>query len=101
MLNMHLSSSSGYLPLGRYKCPTITLFSMLCLFLDFSISIFHHPVHELLSRPSSSSLPLHCLHCIYAECFCFGSTFIIAHSPHLASCVAFSLQLTSGSMTST
>src|SRR6218665_694580 len=53
------SSSSTYPPLGRSTCPTILLFSMLCLFLEFPVSILHHPVYELLSRPSSSPLPLH------------------------------------------
>src|SRR6218665_3246585 len=32
---------------------------MLCLFLEFPVSILLHPVHEPLSRPSSSSLPFH------------------------------------------
>src|SRR6218665_240393 len=35
---------------------------MLCLFLEFPVSVFHHPVHELLSRPSSSPLPLQSSH---------------------------------------
>ena len=29
------------------KCPTTPLFSMLCLFLEFPISVLHHPVQEL------------------------------------------------------
>ena len=41
----------------RSKCPTTLLFSMLGLFLGFLVSVLHHPVHELLSRPSTSSLP--------------------------------------------
>ena len=32
--------------------------SMLRLFLEFPVSVLHHPVHEILSMPSSSSLPL-------------------------------------------
>jgi len=52
-------SPSGNLPPGRTKCPTTPLLSMLCFFLEFPVSVFHHPVHELLSRPSSSSLPFH------------------------------------------
>ena len=47
---------------GRSICPTIpqsSVFSMLCLFLEFPVSVLHHPVHELLSRPSSSSLSFH------------------------------------------
>src|SRR6218665_1523657 len=44
------SSSLGDLPPGRSKCPTTPLFSMLCLFLEFPVSVLHHPVHELLSR---------------------------------------------------
>src|SRR6218665_1649822 len=52
-------SSLGDLPNGKSKCPTIPLFSMLCLFLEFPVSVLHHPVHELLSSPSSSSLPFH------------------------------------------
>src|SRR6218665_2336951 len=54
-----LSSSLGDLPCGRSNCPTTPLFSMLCLFLEFPVSVLHHPVHELLSRLSSSSLPFH------------------------------------------
>ena len=56
-LDQKQSSSLGDLPPGRSKCPTTPLFSMLCLFLEFPVSILHHPVHELLSRPSSS--PFH------------------------------------------
>jgi len=39
---------------GRSKCLTNPLFSMLCLFLEFPVPVLQHPVHELLSRPSSS-----------------------------------------------
>src|SRR6218665_918249 len=53
------SPSLGDLPPGRSECPTTPFFSMLCLFLEFPVSVLHHPVHELLSRPSSSSLLLH------------------------------------------
>src|SRR6218665_1113121 len=52
--------SLGDLPPGRSKCPTTPLFSMLCLFLEFPVSVLHHPVHELLSR--TSSLPFHPSH---------------------------------------
>src|SRR6218665_678955 len=41
-------------PPGRSKCPTTPLFSMLCLFLEFPVSVVHHVLHELLPRPSSS-----------------------------------------------
>src|SRR6218665_995121 len=47
------------LPPGRSKCPMTPLFSKLCLFLEFPVSALHHRVHELLSRHSSYSLPLH------------------------------------------
>ena len=49
------------LPAGPklHVCPTTQLFSMLCLFVESSVSVLHHPVHEFLSRPSSSSRPLH------------------------------------------
>src|SRR6218665_2465737 len=30
---------------------------MFCLFLEFSVSVLHYPVHEHLSRPSYSSFP--------------------------------------------
>src|SRR6218665_943970 len=53
------SSSSGFLPPGISKCPTTPLFSMLCFFLEFPVSVFHHPVHEFLSRSSSFHIPLH------------------------------------------
>jgi len=33
----------------RSKCPTTPLFSIFCHFLEFSVSVLHHPVHELLS----------------------------------------------------
>src|SRR6218665_972249 len=52
-----LLSSLGDMPPGRSKCPTTPIFSMLCPFLEFPVSILHHQVHELLSRPFSSSLP--------------------------------------------
>src|SRR6218665_3630194 len=58
LLLLLLSSSSGHLLPGRSKCPMTPLFSILCLFLEFPVSVLHHPVHEILSRPSSSSLPL-------------------------------------------
>jgi len=50
------SSSSGHLPPSRSKCPTIPLFSMLCLFLEFPVSVLHYPIHELLSRPAVLNL---------------------------------------------
>ena|SRR6218665_3801879 len=31
-----------------------TLLEELCIFFEFPVSALHHPVHELLSRPSSS-----------------------------------------------
>jgi len=37
--------------LVRFKCPTIPLFTMLCLQIEFSVSVLHYPVHELLSLP--------------------------------------------------
>src|SRR6218665_148057 len=42
------SLPSGHLPPGRSKCPTTPLFPMLCLFLEFPVSVLHNPVHELL-----------------------------------------------------
>src|ERR1700733_1895532 len=53
------SSSLGLLPSGRSECPTTPFLPLLCFFFEFSISVFHHPVQELLSRPSSSFPPLH------------------------------------------
>src|SRR6218665_844647 len=35
------------------------LVSTMCLFLEFPVSVLHHPVHEFLSRLSSSSLPFY------------------------------------------
>src|SRR6218665_933686 len=55
----HTHTSSGNLPPSRSKCPTTPLFSTLCLFFEFPVTFLHHPVHELLSRPSSSSLSFH------------------------------------------
>ena len=66
--------------LGRSKCPTTPLFSMLCLFLEFPVSVFHHPVHELLSiglsfplffsiLPSIISLAVHCSLQVYTQLF--------------------------------
>src|SRR6218665_1700838 len=55
---LYISSLSD-LPPGRSKCPTTPLFSMLRLFLEFPVSVLHYPVNELLSRPSSSSLPIY------------------------------------------
>src|SRR6218665_3515179 len=55
----HSSSSKGHFPPGRFKCPTTPLFSMLCLFPEFPVSVLYHPVYELLSRSFSFSLPLH------------------------------------------
>src|SRR6218665_1503059 len=51
--------SLGDLPPGKSKCSTTPLVSMLCLFLEFPVSVLHHPVHKLLSRSSSSSPPFH------------------------------------------
>src|ERR1700733_2202527 len=44
------SSSLGLLPSSRSECPTTPLLPLLCFFFEFSISVFHHPVQELLSR---------------------------------------------------
>src|SRR6218665_372727 len=39
--------SLGNLPPGMSKCPTTPLFSMLCPFLEFPVSVLHHLVHGL------------------------------------------------------
>ena len=51
------STSSVHLPPNRSKNPSTPLFSMLCVFLEFPISVLYHPVHELLSRLFLSFLP--------------------------------------------
>src|SRR6218665_216858 len=46
----------GYLPPGRSKCPRTPLFSILCIFLEFPVSVLQNQVLERLSKPSSSFL---------------------------------------------
>src|SRR6218665_452819 len=43
---------------SRSTRPSTPLLPMVCRFFEFPVSVLHHPVHELLSR-SSSSLLLH------------------------------------------
>ena len=40
-------SSPGHLSPGRSKCLTTPLFSMLCLFFEFPVSVLPHLIHEL------------------------------------------------------
>ena len=43
------SSSLSCLPSCRSSCPSTPLLPLLCLSFEFSASVFHHPVHGLLS----------------------------------------------------
>src|SRR6218665_2827016 len=44
---------------SRSTRPSTPLLPMVCRFFEFPVSVLHHPVHELLSRSSSSPLLLH------------------------------------------
>src|ERR1700733_12241536 len=50
-----LSSSLSSLPSGRSERPMAPFLSLLCLFFQFSLPFFHHPVQKFLSRSSSAS----------------------------------------------
>src|ERR1700733_3606741 len=50
-----LSSSLSSLLSGRSERPMAPFLSLLCLFFQFSVPFFHHPVKKFLSRSSSAS----------------------------------------------
>src|SRR6218665_4104641 len=51
--------SLSSLPSGRSRRPTAPLLPVLSFFLEFTVSLRHHPVQYFLPWSSSSSLPLH------------------------------------------